>query len=29
MAKMNKGTTKYTYVEHEDDIKFNAPHHSM
>lgn len=27
MAKMNKGTTKYTYVEHEDDIKFNAPHH--
>ena len=27
MAKMNKGTAKYTYVEHEDDIKFNAPHH--
>jgi hypothetical protein len=20
-------TEKYTYVEHEDDIKFNAPHH--
>lgn len=27
MVKMNKGTEKYTFVEHEENYEFNAPHH--